>query len=304
MKNIQIHAAFLLIFILLGCRKTIDIPELNHTPQLVAKAALGTDQDQILVVFSESKGILEGGGINYLGQGVLAKIWANDEELATPRVEIIDYIYQSGDNWFDPGTYDTVYAYIWDHKPQSGIEYRLEAQHNGRSITAKTVVPQPALISDVSLTNPERNTYNFNLTHPQPNKIGHYRMKISGDNEFESNFPIPFSVLNDPSIENWELDGFDFEEPGYENTMIYGHFTTRKFKNNRKNISFRPSFNWGNTMHLVIYHMEPIMYEYLNKTAINLILGENPFAEPVFVPSNINGGMGLFTSYALTSKEL
>jgi hypothetical protein len=207
-----------------------------------------------------------------------------------------------------------------DYYPQTGKEYRVEASYkNYKSINSTAVIPTPVEITDfdttqIFSTDPYSGGKNIEYIgiikyNDPPNIKNFYQLscRLSVTDEDGKTY------WNEQSI--WSLENdYQFFDAHYKGTLAWddkyidGKETTIRF-------SFYSIYNYKElrvrntqTIHFEFY-LKSITEDYFTyiKTA-NLFWesggGEDPFAEPVVIYSNIENGYGIFGGYASDTAVL
>jgi len=172
---------------------------------------------------------------------------------------------------------------------EKGGEYELKVKDvELKEVTARTVVPNnlPELLS-ISIDTIGTYTWDYS-----PSEI-YYDIVISGlikDPAGEKNFYRSLITFYQCFYDSWE-------DTTYCYTSITGRNLFSDIDSDGQNISFKMNFygmNWEN-ISIIILSTDEHYYNY-HRTLFNWE-GDNPFIEPTPIYSNINGGLGVFSSY-------
>jgi len=155
----------------------------------------------------------------------------------------------------------------------SGKTYHLTVSTpDGKSVTASTTVPKPVnqgqILYSITPTN-NVNEYNLKISFQDSYYTGdYYILKIENENddEFESSI-----LISDIEVDN-------------------DQWITKNFK-----VKHEPN----EYLFCIIYHISKEYYEF-NKKLETIPEAGNPFAEPVQMYTNINGGFGIFGGSSYT----
>jgi hypothetical protein len=263
---------------------TIDIPD--HTPLPALKLQLTQGDLALSVLVSNSKGILDPESAYDLPDDAEVKLFRNGSEL----LEL---------------TYDPMISLYLGYIPagissQAGDIYQLSAKLVGfEEVTAEQVMPpQPLIVSaeyelegtidsegfrvdelivDIKDTEAGKTNY-FGVELYQiyydidfnGDTIGVYRSQVGLDS-------------NDPLLEYSELYGLVFNDEGFSG----GTYQLRCYT--------YYSLGLENNLEVEVYQLTEDAFLYARSLSQYYDAIDNPFAEPVTVHSNIEGGYGVFT---------
>jgi hypothetical protein len=189
-----------------------------------------------------------------------------------------------------------------------GKTYFLEVTDTkGRKAEASCTVPvtaEPALEIAIDSANGRYGDYMeyFMLMKWQdtPGEINYYRIfaEISTNQEGGTQYTWPVSFESDGS--------------GYSNIRLYSdnRLDGAKFSSpkgilfHRSNSSQFPRFPAITTLYSYLLSTDEHYYHYHQSLMNNYNVDGNPFAEPVLLYSNVNGGLGVFAAYNRTTASM
>lgn len=179
---------------------------------------------------------------------------------------------------------------------------------DGREVTATCTVPGPVALNQVTLDSSV--TTDFGLSrkeyyarmrwHDPAGQANFYR--VAGNNEFTYTYTTrtsPNAPLRDTTMRMWGDWYFnngstltDIGRDGQEIVSGRGRLAiSYSWINGKQQGSFPRQLN----AHLL--NVEENYYRYHDAVERQNQAGDNPFAEPVLIPSNIQGGLGCFGAY-------
>jgi hypothetical protein len=178
---------------------------------------------------------------------------------------------------------------------EKGEEYELKVKDaDQKQVTAKTIVPNdfPELLS-ISIDTIGTYTWDYDPSET------YYDIVVSGfikDPPGERNFYRSLIALYQCYYDSW-----------MDTTYCYNSEVGRNLfsdlDSDGQNISFKMNFygmNWDN-ISIIILSTDEHYYNY-HRTLFSWG-GDNPFVEPTPIYSNINGGLGVFSSYLQATFE-
>lgn len=284
--------------IFFGCETVIPV-DIPYTPSLVVDGAFNPDSVWS-VKLSLSQHILN--KYNYLQTEVIED--EDDIKMVTIRDEnnaLVESLFEYKPEGFFRGEYKG------KTKPEINKTYRLEIETNsyGR-VTASGHLPPVVPITSAKIENsssdkgePVRmitvefsddgNTANFYEMYI----IGYSESPIytdQGEGKKRSYRTVPFSI-SDPA----------YSEKVHNNSILFDDtlFSGKKIK-----FSLKIENNSGNIDRIVLRNITEDLYKLTVNRQLQAINDNNPFAEPVLIKGNIQGGYGIFTGFAASAYPL
>ena len=278
-----------LLCALSACERIIepDLPE--HTPRLVLQAFFTPDSTWVAFV-GRSAGILE-------------SLPSRERSVAEATVELL-----AGDRVIDElKFFQRERVYVWEKTPlQAGESYSLRVSAPGfATIQATDAIPRPVPTAIVSYIT---------------NTFSRSESTIKGDLSIKLEIQDPPGETNYYQIHLFALFSSRREEGSFwtkdpsiiadnNETAFFGSapfFTDALFDGQTHEIEL--SSNYNVTEHtrlfLQVLDISETYYEYLKSAKLHEFTQDNPFAEPVSVYSNVEGGYGIFVGYSSQTFEL
>lgn len=310
MKNVFGFILLAVVFAFGGCTKFIDFEGDNATPRLVINGVMYPDSS-IQVTLTNSVGYLSTDDINQQTNGVLS--------LYDGAGNLLELLQHTGNGIYRGTTTASV-----------GSRYRVVAEHPGfERVEATDVVPVavPILSWDtatVMTENPFETSnvreYRFTFTDP-PGEDNYYMVEVIQAEEFFIN------NVFDPISGGFIPDTTWFDEPFFfsvgmstsdqvissENESFFGESLTFDDQ-----FFFSDGLFEGSTREFVVRVPEPFQgaryilrlstlseayYRYRVTARRFINTNGDPFAEPVLVFSNVEGGLGVFGGVSSSSVE-
>ena len=314
MKNIII-LLFALALSISSCKmKTkvdIDIPD---TERHIVVNGLLTKDSLIKVRISKSQGIFDDKKIEYLTSAKV-KLYKNDV--------FIEEMQHTDTGFFKSTLY-----------PEIDADYKINVEYDKlKTVNAKTHLSEPNNIIKVDTSMQVSSAYYYN------EETGYYE-----DDENGKSYDVKFKIkIKDKSSDDFYFlaistltPEYDHEPPysfiGYnevnevfntEDLVIkkrgqyftlngnYGVvFNDEMFKNKEYTFNLSSSFYKNNDDNKETYIIVKLMtisqdiFRYVISHNINEEVGDDPFAQPVQVYSNVENGLGLFSAYTLDADTL
>ena len=174
---------------------------------------------------------------------------------------------------------------------QTGKTYSLIVVADGKTVTAVTTIPQPIPLDSVWYKIQEgRDSLGFAWAHlTDPDTIGNcyrwFAKRLNKDKRFLA--PIG-SVFEDKFING---KSFDF---------AYNRGTEPNSTAEEDNDSRRGFFKTGDTIAVKFCAIDRAHFDFWRIAEIQIANNGNPFAAPAPIPTNINGGLGVWGGYSAT----
>ncbi len=206
------------------------------------------------------------------------------------------------------GSNDSVYRYRTQYNFTPGNTYRIKIYKDGfNDIEGRTKVPFPPVIISASYDIPN-NKITLSLQDDFEGEENYYRIRlflVDEDGDLESTLLSTF----DPTLEIYDLsvgDFLDLQEG--EKIGIQAYLKDEHFDGSTKKITI---YDYLGTIESVvaplvleIAALSEDQYRWEITKEINDFVGDNPFAEPVQVHSNIKNGFGILGSQTTIQIDL
>lgn len=300
---IIITSIFIMGIINFACQKTIEIDIEASKIKLVLNANLNPDSS-IVINLSKSRHILD--------NAVIQSIEDASIELYEDDILIGNLIHDKNGNYYT------------NYKPKFDKTYKIIAKHPKlETISAVTTIPNK--ISNFTISSSksydengtEYHVFDIKFTDPKFEN-NYYMIKLRNKYKQEIWDPnlIQFDTLYvgaDTTIVNITYGGYRYE---YRTTSLYFNSNDINLENNTylDNITFSDELFDGksysvkislaqyyfnadtNMIYFDLYSLSPDFYKYIISLNKYNDANGNPFAEPVMVFSNVENGIGIFTS--------
>jgi hypothetical protein len=263
-----------------SCETVVNIDLPVHERKLVANSMFSPDT--LRVDISHSIGMLDNSDIAMLGNATV-EIWKDG-------IYFVTLPNQGAGVYYLPGVY-----------AQAGSTYTLKTTAPGfDGITASSTVPSAIPISAYSITDSVivSNGYaeaELSITFNDPSgSANYYELELfSIDTFYNSTKQVNIYPKNDESSTVESI----FTSVLINDELINGNtFTVKVLFDSRELQYLAPPYGYGK-MIARLKSVTPEYYLYAKTRHIQSYTGNNPFAEPVRVHSNIEGGFGIFAAY-------
>ncbi len=294
----------LLLALYQSCKEPIDIEVEDAERKIVLNSWFGLDS-LITVHMGLSAGILDAKKELKFIDDAQVKLYKNNQLLETLQSDTNGY-------------------YFSEHLAATGNEYKVEIEYkNLEKITAKTTLPKPVKISSFEAD------YLITSYEDNPNGDTIYNLSKADisltfkDHVNEQNFYFLSFTRKKPIYQYtpYGTEYLDTKVTGIEYDVRLFNYQNFFDSGKQKGYVFSDEFFDGKAYNLKaeLYDYEPVIDEflYINLYTINkdfyeyvisyskyLDAQDNPLAEPVNVFSNIEGGMGFFSSYTAQQDTL
>lgn len=289
----------ILALVSISCLKEIDVKFPEEQRQLVLNCIL-EEGKPIRATLSETVPIEDSNNPPYLN-GAKITLFENGIEVDVLNVCEVDT--------FANGSLK--YNYCSNHTVVSGFTYTLTADYLDREqVKAKTTIPFAAESFQV-VTNPENDfsagALFFNISFKDnPAQENYYRLRVYLKDQFRGNQYLEFEN-NNPFVNLYGSSAI-ISLPTDNSVGIEAYITDEFFNGNT--FSFDTKINAFTNIQEddeLVFELQSLSksyYDYLITSTINRTVGDNPFAEPVRVLSNVENGFGIFGSEHLSSFTL
>jgi hypothetical protein len=277
--------------VLQGCNENsftqaveIDIPK--HTPALAVTCGVNAGQDILSIFLSHSSGILESGDYDVIKDATVTMSGAGIFPTLIP--------------------YDTTaqdYSYYNVPQPLIG-KYVLEISASGYADVAATqIAPRSIVIDDLFFEENgaffEDGTRAHRLEvswHDPAGEMNYYLIEVRSAQDSSGFESFQHTESLDPTID-YDIHGF----PIIDDVAFDGKKYTARFALYTHNDVFLKP---GGRLIVTLRTLTRDGFLYARSRAQYDLARDNPFAEPVIVHSNINGGYGIFSLSNSTEKML
>ena len=290
------------VFISSACEKIIDINVPEKDRKIVLNSLINPD-DPFSVQLSRRKSVLEDDEMSFLDDAVV-KVSKGNTLLGTM-------------------TYDVYGRYILEGiLPEIGEQYNIEVEHPVlQPVSSQVKIPEyvPILEIDTSRSFDEYGYPRYKLN-----------MRFEDPHPEDSYFSV--SMLLTERIYDWQTETFlDSTQTynvhmwlsGYGGNNIGGELLEQQpsfYMDGKLFIHDAPLLGADNMLELgleynvysfmqdsveiqiLLDHIDPSYYKYARSREMYYRTNESPFAEPVKVFNNIEGGFGIFSSYARSRR--
>ncbi len=278
----------------ISCESIVDVELPKQNPVIVVNSFFTPDSIWKVHV-SKSMGILESfSSINEYGY------YENKIPiLENAKVEIWNGNYfVSNLNYAGNGYYTAVNTF-----PSANNNYKIVVSAEGfNSINADDEIPESVSIKDVLVEANSSNEYSVenNLTitfSDNGDTKNYYQISILAVENFENNiykYPLSFES-NDILIgESGILE--DEEKTFYGNAAFFDDVIISGKEYKLKISTY--DINYFNKVYIVLSSLSENLFKYLVSLKEQNESDDNPFAEPVFIHSNVQSGLGIFGGYS------
>jgi len=297
MKYLILISISILVFT--SCEKEISIDQKEFSPKIVLNSIINSENDTIIVELSESRDMLYDKFDFPPIKDATIKLYDNNIFAGT-LTELFD------------GYYILPYSVIPNHT------YRLEVSNtNLDNVTASTTVPTPAVINDFTVTLNSNLKANINVVFQDPaGESNFYGIEISrldstlDTTGYYGGYSISdYACSNSTAIEYPAANGIDganctnlflFSDKLFAgSTFTFNCYNENTFWNTPPEELGLFTKIWVN-----LKTINEDYYQYQLSTNLALENYGNPFAEPVRIYSNVEGGFGIFGSYSIYKDSI
>ncbi len=293
MKNIIVY--ILAIATLSSCEKVIPFTGEVTQPKLVVNSLFDAENSWNVHI-SQSLSVIDTGNLSIVEN---ASVLIKDNQ----------------DNIIETLLYDSMGRYSGSAFPQLGQNYRIEVSAPGfNSVSSENNLPSPITISNVDTSTTYINSeqrFEMSVTINDPSGISNYYLiSVHAGGWFEEefwngnswsidtvfyDFTVPI-LVDDPTFENygsnrWENKGI------FTDITFDGQTKTIDIAIDSESVEAKPTDL--DFFEVRIYNITQAAYLYNKSYDLYMNASGNPFAQPVQVYSNIDGGFGLFAGSQL-----
>ena len=291
---------------LAACETTVDIALPEHEPQLVVSSLFAADSLWAVGV-GTSQSVLSSGSPTPVGSDATVEILEDGAVVETLERRT------SGPDGF------SLYR-SRRHRPQAGRSYTLRATASRfEAAEATAILPTPVPLAtkvrqvEVPETYGEARSYEITVSIPDPGgEANYYGLAtyqfyyggVGGANgEVILRREVGFAGYTsaDPLLRENRPEE-DFLEPEADIYYTLAYFTDETFDGQTYTLRLRTTVS-GDTVStgpyaVALQSLSKDVYEHLRTRELADFAGDNPFAEPVAVYTNIAGGLGIFGGYS------
>lgn len=286
----------LLVFTI-SCQTVVDIELPDKDSKLTLNSYASTDSVWSFAL-SASKGILEPGSLEYVTNGSIVISGSDGSE------EVLNQ------GALNPNTMN--YSYRGLQKPKAGVRYSVVATAPGfLPVSANDTVPEMIPIERIdtfSYNNFGIRLIEFRITFTDPQKQNFYDLKLYSLTEIpaDTTFGIPaFTILNEvPYFKSTDsffgggISGTSFDDAlfnGKKYTLAVGTdaYSLGFYEGDSIGVSkFEPQFI------VELRSVSSSYFKYQQSYSKYQSSSFDPFAQPVQVYNNVEGGFGIFAPYS------
>ncbi|MEX1122632.1 MAG: DUF4249 domain-containing protein [Balneolales bacterium] len=283
-----------------SCEMTVDLNLPEHEPQLVVNSYFGPGYEWEVDVTSNNAP--SNPGSEEAIENATVKIYKGDSHAGT----LIKT--------------DERYRLANLESPESGRRYSLRVEAPGyKTLEATDIVPEPAQIQIIQVTSDAREVNGNNHTEIQlqitsdPETRTYFLLnmnrEVEGPDGTEPYLTPTIYSTSEPVIAQYQEEFDPFESSGIRQYHGPVFFTNELFSGPEKTITLYvpdyytdPSFEQA--LELQISHLSESYFQYEITRESQSRTGDNPFAEPVSVYSNLSNGMGIFGAFNETRIKI
>ncbi len=176
---------------------------------------------------------------------------------------------------------------------EEGKTYTLTVTDGDKVVTASTTIPEQFAVDSLSFTkNPEDPNFSdvfIHLTFPTNNVLGHYIQygsRTIGTSDF-------YGMRTGSVYSDSRFDG---------SSSLKLPLEGRKYRNEGRIASAERQFESGDTVTLIWKNIDKNSYDFIFTSENDG--GASPFSSPTKILSNINGGLGKWSGYNISTESI
>lgn len=264
-----------------NCEKTINIDIEDKGRKLVLNSII-SDTGYVAVNLYKSRFILDNENFNYVNAAEII-LWENNI--------IVDTLNEITNGY-----------YLSSIIPKNNFTYKISAKKDNLTVNSETKIPNKVgfqVVDTLSILKDNSNLLRIRLKIDDPKHEQNFYMiglnltNIDTTIYFIENSNIYFTT--DENVFDIHFDNFAF-------------ISDRKFSGSSFIVNLYID-QWlyqymGGTLLVNMMSISKDMYYYYLSLSKQLSTGSSPFTEPVMVFNNINGGYGIFSSFALSKDSI
>lgn len=280
----------ILIINILGCESIVDVDLPKMKPQVIVNSFFSPDSN-VKIHLSKSKGILENDSyddnwnlkINII-ENASVELWSENN--------FITYL-----SYLKNGNYSST-----DFFPIANKEYNVVInvpEYN--SINAADRIPAKVEIKNVEQNIIEHNEYwiesELAITFQDIlNENNYYMLSLFTEEVYNNSYYKNYIYYSSNDIVLSENSILEDNEQSYNGSNAI--FTDEIFSGNEYTIKVKfDLFSSVQNITVCLNSLSETMYKYFRSLEQQNNAGDNPFAEPVFVNTNVKNGLGIFAGY-------
>lgn len=192
-------------------------------------------------------------------------------------------------------------------KPVAGKQYSIRCEAPGyASVTARSVIEEPAIISDVIIQTTFTNFSSSSLVRikfpDDPQVKNYYQLFVeSGYESIDRQTGEKRFSYNDVPLESADPDIYS------QSIKIHNSFLIKDILFNGKEAELVYKSQYGLSGHagirVILRTVSADFYKYKSTALVQEETSDNPFAQPVNVYKNIENGFGIFAGYSTSVYE-
>jgi hypothetical protein len=278
-KYLMLLTAVLGLGLMSSCEREIDIALDEQESKIVVEGLIEPGMPPRVLV-SKNRGFF-----NDFPSDFLALLDTFIIQDATVQIEV-DGVTHSLQFVLNPLAYP--YAYYTSNSllGEVGKTYTLKVEAMGKSVRAVTTIPPPVALDsmyfDLNVFNADEDSLGFLFAmYTDPDTLGNaYRLYAKRNSETEY-FPVEGAIANDQFING-------------RTVTFFSQQSTKPFAAQDTFIEQNYFYRLGDTIMVKFCHMGQRPFEFYNTFEAATGTNGNPFASPILIKSNIEGGLGVW----------
>jgi len=289
MKNAIFPLLAIIISTTLSCQKHLDVEFPPHRPEFVLNASLEPGKP-IHVFVTDSRDVLDARAVSPVRDAMVEII-----EEGQKAIPLTFKSLSREDNSINGYTTE-------EQEIRSGGTYELIVSGRLETAKSKVSIPEPVAIKAVEITQAEGEEADFTVTFDDP----------EGRNYYE--FVVYFRGINVRNLAEGRSDTTFYEgnpwlaplHPAYQREFSTGRnllIDDLLFEGREVKVGFSAQMMRGIELEVTVFLKNITEYHYNYHTALGLQRNtrDDPFAQPVHVPSNVENGLGVVKASAASS---
>lgn len=278
-KNLFLLWALLGVGLMSSCEREIDIELDEQEPKIVVEGLIEPGLAP-RVLISKNRGFF-----NDFPSDFLALLDTFIVQDAVVQIEV-DGVTHTLDFVLNPLSYPYAYYTSSSLLGEVGKTYVLKVDALGKSVRAVTTIPPPvpldSLYFDLNVFNADEDSLGFLFAmYTDPDTLGNaYRLYAKRNSETEY-FPVEGAIANDQFING-------------RTVTFFSQQSSKPFAVQDTFIEQNYFYRLGDTIMVKFCHMGQRPFEFYNTFEAATGTNGNPFASPILIKSNIEGGLGVW----------